>query len=451
MSCHGRRGPSRSRAIDLGSDSIARVFVSYAVPSVLGLLVMNTAFIVDGIIVGRFVGPFALAAINLTFPLIMVLSGIGAMIGTGGATLANIRRGAERTHEASGLYTVTLLMLAAFGILTLSAGELGLALIPTLLGADESVDFMIVEYLGVIFLFAPFFIGVFAQDLFIRGDGHPVFPALVLIAGSVANMVLDYLFVGVLGWGIAGAAWATGLSQVGPFGVMMWYLVRRTCWSLTWVRFPVRTILRMLYNGVSELVDQASFGVSHYVLNLVLMARIGSLGVAAFSIAAYAFEFTVIVFFGIAQAIHPPVSFNYGAHNMVRVKRFRDLALAANLSIGLAGFALLQVFGSALAGVFVADPDVVDLASRITFFLSFALVLAGINTTAATFLTSVDRPTESAVIALNRSLIALLVGLFALPLAFGLTGIWLTYAFAESVTFLLVLVVFRRTRLFSPA
>jgi len=430
--------PPKVKRIDLGSDPIPKVFVSYALPSVLGLFVMTSATIVDGIFVGRFVGPHALASINLIVPLVLVLSGIAAMIGTGGATVSNIRRGARHLLEANRLYTLTLLLLAGFGFGILLVGRADLGTISDVLGADESVSYLVTDYLGVILLFAPFFMLTFAEDLFIRGDGHPVFPAAILIGGSLTNIVLDYYFIAVLGWGIKGAAWATGASQVVPFLLLLAFLVRRSTWCFTWPRVAASSVVRLMYNGLSEFVDQASFGVSHYIFNLVLMARIGALGVAAYSIAGYTVQLVGVLFFGIAQAIHPAVSFNIGAGNVERVRRFRNVAFGANAVIGFLGFLFLQLLRGPIAGFFVTDPGVVALASEISYYFSFALLAAGLNIAAATYFTALDRPTESALIALSRSLIVLLIGLLTLPLLFGLTGIWLSFCLAEFATLVLV-------------
>lgn len=108
--------------INLGTDPIRKIFVHYAVPSVLGMLAMSTAQVVDGIFIGRFVGPEGLAAINLAWPLVMVFSGLSLMIGTGGTTLANIQKGAGNKKEADSLYSLTMTLLTGLGILTLIIG-----------------------------------------------------------------------------------------------------------------------------------------------------------------------------------------------------------------------------------------------------------------------------------------------------------------------------------------
>ena len=434
------------KKLDLLNDSIAKIFVHYAVPSVLGMLSMSTAQIVDGIFIGRFVGPDGLAAINLAWPLVMVFSGISLMIGIGGSTLANISRGAGKRKEARNFYTITILLLSLFSAFVVALGLSLLRYIPFVLGADGTINLLVQNYLRIIMYFAPLFMLVFTQDLFIRGDGYPIFPVAAMLAGSITNVVLDFILVGRLGLGIEGAAWATGASQVIPFISMTFFLKFKTRWRIVKPVFRAADFIRMCYNGFSEFIDETSIGISAYIFNLVLMKRIGSYGVAAFSIAAYVGEIFGIIFFAAAQAIHAGVSVNKGAGRIDRVKGLRNLSLLTNLSLGITAFVLLQLFRTKAASVFVDDSEVVKLASEISFYYSFALLLMGLNIGSAMFFTAIDKPAQSAIIALSRSLI-LLIGLLVLPLLFGNTGIWLTFLFAESITVIIAAVFFRKTEL----
>ena len=410
------------------------------------MLAMSTAQVVDGIFIGRFVGPDGLAAINLAWPLVMVFSGISLMIGIGGSTLANISRGSGDDRSADNFYSVTMLLLIGFGAAVLITGIGLLNFIPIILGAGEGIENLVQDYLRIILIFSPMFMLTFTQDLFIRGDGFPAFPVAVMLAGSVTNIILDYLFVGRFGLGIEGAAWATGGSQLIPFVLMQIFLVRKTRWNFVRPSFRRRDIGRMLFNGLSEFVDETSIGISVYIFNLILIMKIGSDGVAAYSIAAYVGEIFGIIFYGTAQAIHAGVSVNRGAGNSRRVRSFRNLAAGTNFALGIIAFVLLQIFRDTAAAVFVKDQHVIELASEITFYYSFALLLMGVNITSAMFFTAIDKPSQSAGIALSRSLIMLLTGLLVLPLILGNTGIWLTFAFAEVTTFFLALFLYRRTQ-----
>jgi len=434
-----------NKKIELGSDPIHRIFSHYAIPSVFGLLSISTAQIVDGIFIGRFVGSEGLAAINLAWPLVMVFSGLSLMFGTGGSTLANIQRGAGNKSSADRLYSLTLILLALLSLFTLVAGLSSLKFIPFFLGADSSIETMVSDYLKIIIIFAPFFLYTFTLDLFIRGGGSPFFSVIAMISGSVTNIILDYIFIGYYGFGLKGAAWATGLSEVLPFSLMVYFLLNKSIWSLSKPVIKGRVIIRIMYNGMSEFIDEVSIGASVYIFNLVLMIKIGSMGVAAYSIASYIGEIAGLIFFGTAQAIHPGVSFNKGAGNYTRVKKFRNAALISNFIIGGVAFFLLQIFRNDIAGMFVKDIAVITLASEISFYYSFALIFMGINISAAMYFTALDKPVQSAVIALSRSFIILIIGLLVLPLFLGNTGIWISFLFAETVTVIIAVVFFRKT------
>lgn len=435
-----------NKKINLGTDPIIRIFSHYAIPSVLGMLAMSTAQIVDGIFIGRYVGVDGLAAINLAWPLVMVFSGLSLMLGTGGSTLANIQRGSGDKDYADRLYSLTLVLLSLLSLFTLVIGLSTLRYIPYLLGADSSVKTLVSDYLRIIIIFAPFFLFTFTLDLFIRGDGSPLFPVIVMVSASAINIVLDYFFVACFGFGIKGAAYATGISEVLPFILLSVYLIRRTEWTFEKPVIRGKTIFRIMYNGMSEFIDEVSIGASVYIFNLVLMIKIGVTGVAAYSIASYVGEIAGIIFFGIAQAIHPGVSFNKGTGDSGRVEKFRNAALISSFLIGLIVFTVLQLFRNDIAGMFVTDPDVIALASEISFYYSFALILMGANITAAMYFTALDKPLQSAVIALSRSFVVLVVSLFILPVFFGITGIWLSFLFTEALTLMLAAVFLFRDR-----
>jgi len=437
--------------IELGTDPIKKIFSHYAIPSVLGMLAMSTAQIVDGIFIGRFVGAEGLAAINLAWPLVMFFSGLSLMFGTGGSTLANIQRGSGNINYANQLYSLTVTLLALLGIFTLIIGLSTLKFIPYFLGADSSIEIMVSDYLRIIIIFAPFFLFTFTLDLFIRGDGSPFFPVVAMIFASVINIVLDYIFVGYLGYGIKGAAFATGISEVFPFVLMAFFLFRRTKWKLSKPVIRGKVILRLMYNGMSEFIDEVSIGASVYIFNLVLMIKIGAMGVAAYSIASYVSEIAGIIFFGTAQAIHPGVSFNKGTGNYDRVKKLKNAALISNFVIGIIAFAVLQLFRNDIARLFVNNLEVISLASEISFYYSFALIFMGINIVISMYFTALDKPLQSALISLSRSLVFLLLGLFFLPLILGDKGIWLSFLFAETGTVLFVYIFLRKTNLSKPS
>lgn len=435
----------KTKTINLGEGSIAKIFFHYVIPSIIGMLAMTTAGIIDGIFVGRYVGSEGLAAINLVMPLVNLYAGIGIMIGTGGATLANIKRGNNKIVEANNLFTVTIIILVVISVLgTLITLGFTKPLV-FLLGANEAISGMMSNYLFILSIFFIFFIMAFTLDMFIRNDGKPVFSVVVLVCGSIINIILDYVFVAKLGWGLKGAALATGISQALPVAILFGYIVLKSGWKFQKPVFDFKSIKNMFYNGSSEMVNEISAGITAYIFNLVIMSRIGVYGVAAFTIAQYANMIAVALFFAIAEAIHAGVSFNTGAKKFDRVIKFRKIAMRASIVLSILMWGLFFFFGQDVVSVFAKEnSELINLSYNILICINYAFIFMGINIIASMYFTAINCPKQSILIAISRSLIGLILGIAILPSIFGNTGIWLSILFAETLTLLPVVLMLKK-------
>ncbi len=432
--------------LDLGKDSILKIFIQYAVPSVLGMLAMSLAGIVDGIFIGRYVGTNGLAAINLVYPLAALALGISIMIGVGGSTVATTELGAGKIKTAQNTFTVTIILITSFAIFVILAGSLFMDSLINLLGSDNLLKNDVKDYLSTIILFFPFLMLTFILDAFIRSDGSPLFSVVSLIISALINIVLDYYFVAVFSWGLKGAAMATGISQTAAFIILSLYILNgKTKYRFVRPVFNAKKIKLMLFNGSSELVNEMSAGFSTYIFNLILMTRLGAIGVAAYSVVGYGAMVGVMIFFGVAQAIQPGVSYNLGAENLDRIKAFLRLGTVVNVVVGVIMFLAMFFFAEPLALIFAKDNlQLIKLTIHISKLFSFSFLLSGINIVLSMFFTSMHRAKDSIIIALSRSLIFILIGLAFLPPLLGNNGIWLVVVFAELMTLLLSLYLFKK-------
>ncbi|MDC7233057.1 MAG: MATE family efflux transporter [Spirochaetales bacterium] len=434
-----------NKTFDLGKDPIGKIFIAYALPGVMGMIAMSAAGIIDGIFIGRFVGTSALAAVNLINPLASLAIGLSIMIGVGGATTAAAELGAGNIQGARNSYTVTVLLISALALIITVAGLIFMDPLVRLLGAEGALAADVKEYLGSIILFFLFFMLSFLLDSFIRSDGSPVFSVTVLLGSSLLNIVLDYLFVGRFGWGLRGAAFATGFSQAGAVVLLGSYMISgQTRYRLVRPRFEFRRLGKMMFNGSSELVNELSLGISTLVFNYILLTRLGSPGVAAFSVVGYGAMLAKMIFGGIAQAVQPGISYNLGAGKLDRIRSFLKLGLLVNIGAGLMACTVMISLRRPLALLFAGTrTDVVELTARIALLYSFSLLLTGSNFVMSMFFTAVHRAADSAVIAFCRSLLFFMTGLFVLPLFLGDDGLWLTAVFAEGLTLITAFLLFR--------
>ncbi|OON95278.1 MAG: hypothetical protein ATN32_07180 [Candidatus Epulonipiscium fishelsonii] len=431
--------------INLGEGNVKNIFIRYAIPAILGMVAMTSAQIIDGIFVGRFVGPNALAAISLAMPILMVLFGIGMMMGVGGATLANIKRGEEKIEQSNNYYSVTISLIAMISLIATLICIFFSKNIASILGADKTTHADVVTYISILGLFLfPYLINT-SLDMFLRNDGFPNFPIICIGSGSILNIILDYILIAKLEWGIAGAALATGLAQLLPMLAMVIFIIKKSTWKFVKPIFKFNDIKYMVFNGSSEMFSNISVGISGFLFNLIIMKEIGTAGITAYTISIYATTISIAIFYGVANAIAPGVSFNIGKGDIVRVFSFRNMGVITNILIGVILCLILFLLGDKLAYLFVGEDEVIrELAVRITRFAAASLTIAGVNIVASMYYTSINQPLISVIIAISRSLIMLVLGLFILPNIMGQDGIWASYIFAELTTLLIVLYYFKK-------
>ena len=256
--------------------AIVPTFFRYLALDVLGLIAMTSAMLVDGLFIGNYVGVTALAAVNLIIPISTLLFGVGMMLSIGGSVRAGKYLGEYDRPAASAIFSKTLVSMALYGVAAVSLALAFEERLFTGLGATPELFPAMSEYYRIIMPFLLAQLIVLALYYFIRLDGYPNLVATALTIGALVNIVLDYLFIGLFGWGLTGAAFATGISQALPLPVMMLYFLkpgRR-------LRFAIRQrnwkeVFQAAYNGISEFINEVSGGIVALILNWMLLQRVG--------------------------------------------------------------------------------------------------------------------------------------------------------------------------------
>lgn len=426
------------------------VFFRYAVPSVAGLLALTTANIVDGLFIGNFAGADALAALNLLIPYFTFLFGLALALAIGGTVRAGKYLGEGNTEAASAIFSKCLI--ATF---SLAFAATGLCLVfheslYRILGAPPELYPLMSDYFLVIIWVLVLQLVAMVLYYFIRVDGFPVFATTALVLGSAANILLDALLVGYLNYGLQGAAFATGLAQVLQFGVLLVYLFkprRKLQFGLRQRHW--RELIRAFTNGVSEWINELSVGLVMLLINWLLMTSQGVPGVAAFTVVNYLIFLSLMVFYGISDAMHVLLSHNLGAGNAARIRTFMKCGATVILGLGITLVILVWFQGPGLVRLFLdtsADAATAALADRFLAVLWPLFLINGLNVLLSVYLTAMHQPLPSATVALSRSLVlpALLLVLIShfaphWPLLAALP-------MAEWLTFTLALALFIRFR-----
>lgn len=435
---------SEKRNIDLGNDKISKIFWSYAIPSIFAMLAQSTAGLVDSVFIGRYIGADGLSAITLIMPIIMLLGGIGTMIGIGGTTLAGIHKGKGNLEKSNNYFNITMVLLSGVAIIATIILFTMSGKISSLLGAKGKVAECMISYTEIISLFFIAFLLTFAGSFFLKLDGKPVEVVMIILSGTGINILLDYLFVGVLGWNMKGAALATGISQLIPWMLMLYIIKFKSTWMFSIPNFKLKEIGEMLFNGSSELLSMAAASIAGFIYNIIIIEKIGMDGVAAYAVALQITTISTSVFYGFAEAIQAAVSFNLGGNKLHRVKKLRNISIYANLISGVMLCVVSLMFGESIASIFIKEQITIDMAAYILDFYAVAFLLSGVNITLATYYTAVNSPLLSGILSMSRSLIGLMIGLVILPFIFGKQGIWMAVIFAEITTVVVGMICMRR-------
>ena len=389
--------------------AIFPTFVRYLIPSLVGLLAMTSASLVDGIFIGNYVGVTALAAVNLIIPITTLLFGVSMMVSIGGSVRAGKYFGENKVQAASAIFSKTMLFMILYGVLVVALGLILETKIFSALGATPELFPVMSEYYRIImpFLLAQFI--VIQIYFFIRMDGFPNLAAAILIIGAAANIVLDYLFIAVYGWGLTGAALATGLSELLSLmvGLLYFWLPKRRL-HLKLRQKNWREVFQAAYNGISEFINEVSGAIIAFVFNWMLIQRAGVVGVAAITLVNYLLFVGFMIYFSISDSVQVMISQNFGAKKRERIHAFFTTAC-----LFIAGFSLIFIFtlmvgSETLIGLFInteENTETVQLALEFFSYIWPLFIFAGFNMLISGYLTAVHLPFQSAVVATSRSLI----------------------------------------------
>lgn len=414
----------------LETENITKLFFKFAIPSIFGMLIVSLEIMIDGMFLGRNVGPLGLAAVNLSMPLINFLMSVGLMICVGGGVITSIYFGKKKLNKARELTSITLMLLV--GVLEfLSLIVLfNLDFFINFLGANEEVypyvrAYMIPMMIGAFFYTSPIF-----TETFVKIEEKP---NLVFVSGSVCltfNALLDYLFIQKFQWGMVGGAVATLLAcMFGFFALLPNLHFKLPQKSL---RIYLKDIKNIFFNGSSEMLSVVSSTFAMYLFNLTLMKKIGVLGVSALTIVFYINQMLNISLYGLSQALQPLVAYNLGARHLDKIKKVLRVSLITGGTLGAVAYIGSHIWGGFIIGIFSkGNQELMSLAKTALFYISFAYLISFLNIISTSFLTSIEKPIESVVVSLGRSIVFIAIPLFIFPDLIGAKGIWLSIPIAE--------------------
>lgn len=416
----------------LASQSIWRLMGKFAVPAIISGLVNSLYNIVDQIFIGQSVGQLGNAATNVAFPLVIILTAFGMMIGVGAASHFSLRLGAGETGRAARFVGTSVVMTLAAGLVLMAVTLLFLDPLMVLFGARGEVLDYAKQYTGITALGMPFAMVGSSLSQLIRADGSPRYAMLSTLSGAILNTILDPVLIFGFGMGMRGAALATIIGQIVSACIILAYFRHFRSVPLSRRDFrPSRPVVMGIVSlGMAACLNQLAVTAVQIILNNAL-GHYGELSVygrdiplAAVGIVTKVNSIFTSVMFGIAQSCQPIMGFNYGTGNYGRVRKAYRSAAILVVSIGTAAFVCFQLFPMEIMRVFgQGDTLYYEFGVRYFRIFLFFAFSNGLQILTSSFFSSIGQPVRGTIMSLSRQVLFFLPLVLCLPLVFGIDGV----------------------------
>lgn len=429
------------------------LFFSYAVPTIIGMLAISSASVIDGIFVGNMVGAHSLAAVNLAMPFLGVTYSLSVMLSVGGSVQCGKLLGENKEKEASGVFSQVFLVSILISVLVSLPVLISPEKTVSLLGANSEILPDVIKYLKTYGFFLPLiFMGINLTS-FVRMNQSPGRVSFALVFSALMNIFFDWLLIVNFDQGLKGAAVASGISQSLVFIILfpsVWSRGRRL--YLTKPCLNLSPLLKTVFNGLSEFVNEISGSLIILVFNIVLIRNSGIDAVAAFTVINYLFYLWLMVAYSTGESIQAPVSINFGAGQEKRSLQIFKLAMTFNVVLGFLIVLVLFVCPEVIMNLFLnnSEETVRKLILQFLPLILPAFLLSGVNIVISSFLTARQKAAHSLIIALLRALIMPIGFIFFFNHIFDYQRIFLAIPMAEFVTLMVVgcMILFMKPNVF---
>ena len=422
--------------------------LKFAVPTIAMTVFMSFYTMVDGLFVSNLIGTDALSAINLTAPVIQLVTAISTMLATGGSAVIMKKMGEGRDREAREDFTFLILVNVLAGALMCAIGYGMMGRIFAGMNLSPEVEAYCVEYLSRYLLFTIPILLMNNFTLYMIASEKASLSLVCSVTGGVLNMALDYVFIAGFDWGISGAAVATGLgySVTAVVGFVVFFR-KKSLLHFTRPAFRLKVLASAATNGCSEMATALVTGIITMMFNWTMLHYVGEDGVAAVTIIMYVLMFASSLYTGYSYGVAPMLSFYHGERNREKLKKLTGISLRVIACISLLTVAASFLLTGPLVSVFARPENpVYDLAVTGNRICTIALFFIGFNIFASGMFTALSNGIVSAVLAFSRSFVFMLIMMIVLPMLLGVNGIWLATPAAELMAFALSVLLFLKYR-----
>jgi putative MATE family efflux protein len=431
----------------LGEEKITVLFLKYCIPAVAGMLFLGVNTIVDGFFVGHYIGVDALASVNIAMPFFSLMLAVGVIISIGTQSIIGRKLGEGDGKAVNDTFTTSLGLMIGISLLFSVIAVAFTKEIAIFLGANEQLLPMVTTYISYEGLFLPLLGVMLVLDYVLKLMGKPIYSMQILITAVISHMILNYLFVVQLGWGIIGAALAAGLGySIAFIMAILPFVLGRTAVKLFRGNFSKTAAYNIIYNGSAEGLTEVCTGITTFLFNITLMRYAGEMGVAAFTAISYLSFVGNNILIGLSDGVGAIISYNYGQGSAERVRKVLKLAAISAFFIGVGIFIVISNFAREIIIIFIDENNRIALNFAVygAKLYAFAFILNGLNIVVSGYFTAICYPKNSAFIALSKGIVWVGICLILLPKLLGVQGIWLTVPVAEILTFILSIILVRK-------
>ncbi len=421
--------------------SYPRLF-RFTLPSICMMLFTSVYLVIDGYFVSNFIGKTALAAVNMIYPVIMIIGSLGFMLGTGGSALVAKSMGEGDDEKAKRLFTLIYLTSIVVGLVLTIPSFIFLDKIAYFLGARGELLENSITYGRILLSTVVLFVVQMESQIFFITAEKPKLGLIMTVLSCGTNIVLDGVFCAILHLGVPGAAAATAVSQAigGTIPLLYFTFKRKGRLYFTKTYFDKKALIKSASNGLSELLSNTSAAIIGMLFNAQLLRYVGENGVAAYSVLMYVSMVFVAIFIGFSGGISPVISYNYGSENHKELKSITHKLLTLIIISSLLMLFFSLYMASPLSKLFVGyDEELYKMTVRGFYIYSFSFIFAGISIFSSSFFTALNNGFVSAVISFLRTFVLQFIFVIILPPILGIDGIWLSIVLAEMIAFFISL------------
>ncbi|MCI8453468.1 MAG: MATE family efflux transporter [Lachnospiraceae bacterium] len=423
------------KQINLLEAPVRQAFISYLMPSVSATLVTSIYILADTVMIGRGIGAAGMAALNLLLPLYSVYFGLGMLCGVGGSVLFCFERGRGNEKAARGYFTTALFMAVVFAVSSFCLCRTFFDPLLVLLGNTDSMTGYARPYGLVLVTAAPVFVFSSFLQAFVRNDGAPRLAMAGVISGGVTNVILDYVTIYVLKWGMGGAALSTAAGSTLTVLILSAHFFAKENHLRPVPTLSLRKMREIISSGLASFLMEVSSGLVTFLFNRQLLAYVGDIGVVVYGIISNTALVVLSVSNGIAQAVQPLLAMNFGAGKRARVREASTLGIRTALFVGVLFMAVGLLFPTPLSHLFLdPSPEVLLMAVPAIRLYFICFPASEWNILCSAYFQSTVRPGISLTISLLRGVVLNSFFVFFLPVFFGVNGIWLTVTASEFLT-----------------